>query len=105
MTLQIEELTVRYPRQATATLGGLSVAVAKGERVAIVGPSGTGKTTLFRAIGGFVGVESGRIRLAGEDVAGARGKKLRALRRRIAWISQRHDLVERLRVHQNVTAG
>ncbi|HLI12915.1 MAG TPA: ATP-binding cassette domain-containing protein [Alphaproteobacteria bacterium] len=103
--LEIENLTVRYGGTALPALQGLSLAVEPGERVAIIGPSGAGKTTLFRAIGGFVPIESGRIAVAGMDVGSTRGRRLRDLRRRVAMIAQRHDVVERLRVYQNVMAG
>lgn len=83
----------------------VTVHVNPGERVAVVGRSGAGKTTLFRAINGFVPVTRGRIRFGGRDVTGCRGRELRLLRRTIGFIAQKHDLVETLRVHQNVMAG
>jgi phosphonate transport system ATP-binding protein len=103
--LSIEGLTVRYRKGAPPALRDLSLSVAAGERVALVGPSGSGKTTLFRAISGFVPVEAGRILIDGTDITRARGQHLRALRRGIGVIAQQHDLVDRLRVYQNVMAG
>ena len=103
--LAIENLTVRYGKAAAPALQGLSLSVAAGERVALVGPSGSGKTTLFRAISGFVPPESGRITIGGADIGRARGRRLRAMRRGVGVIAQQHDLVDRLRVHQNVMAG
>jgi phosphonate transport system ATP-binding protein len=103
--LAIEDLTVRYGKGAAPALRALSLSVAAGERVALVGPSGSGKTTLFRAISGFVPIESGRIVIAGADIALARGRPLRAMRRSIGVIAQQHDLVDRMRVYQNVMAG
>src|SRR5262249_33875657 len=86
-------------------LNGVSLSVERGEKVAILGPSGAGKTTLFRSINGFVPIRSGQITLDGISVKSLRGRRLRELRRHIAVVSQRHDLVERLRVYQNVMAG
>src|SRR5215471_5416773 len=86
-------------------MNGVSLSLDRGEKVAILGPSGAGKTTLFRAINGFVPISSGSIRVDDIPVAGLHGKRLRQLRRHIAVVSQRHDLVDRLRVHQNVMAG
>ena len=103
--LSIEGLTVRYGTSAPPALCALSLSVAAGERVALVGPSGSGKTTLFRAISGFVPIEAGRILIAGTDITRARGRHLRALRRGIGVIAQQHDLVDRMRVYQNVMAG
>jgi phosphonate transport system ATP-binding protein len=103
--LSIEGLTVRYGKGAPPALRELSLSVAAGERVALVGPSGSGKTTLFRAISGFVPIEAGRILIADADIMRARGKQLRAMRRGIGVIAQQHDLVDRMRVYQNVMAG
>jgi phosphonate transport system ATP-binding protein len=103
--LEIDDITLRYPGQPAPVLSRLSLSVAPGERVAIVGPSGCGKTTLFRAVNGFLPLAAGRIVVDGIDVGAARRRGLRALRRRVAVIAQKHDLVESLAVHQNVMAG
>jgi phosphonate transport system ATP-binding protein len=103
--LEVKDLSVSYAGRPAGVLDGFSLSVRPGESVAIVGPSGCGKTTLFRAISGFVPIQSGWIAVEGIDVAGARGRQLRALRRRVAVIAQKHDLVERLAVYQNVMAG
>jgi len=103
--LNITDLTVVRSNNTPPVLRGVSLSVDRGEKVAIVGPSGAGKTTLFRAINGFVPIQSGSISVDGVSVQGLRGKRLRQLRRDIAVVSQRHDLVDRLRVYQNVMAG
>ena len=103
--LNITDLTVVRSSYTPPILRGVSLSVDRGEKVAILGPSGAGKTTLFRAINGFVPIRSGSISVDGVSVQGLRGKRLRQLRRHIAVVSQRHDLVDRLRVYQNVMAG
>jgi phosphonate transport system ATP-binding protein len=103
--LSIEDLVVVRSKNAPPVLNGVSLSVERGEKVAILGPSGAGKTTLFRSINGFVPIHSGQITVDDIPVKGLRGRRLRQLRRHIAVVSQRHDLVERLRVHQNVMAG
>ena len=103
--LNIADLVVVRSKNSPPVLNGVSLSVDRGEKVAILGPSGAGKTTLFRTINGFVPIRSGSVAVDGISVKGLRGKRLRQLRRHIAVVSQRHDLVDRLRVHQNVMAG
>ena len=102
-SLEIRDLVVRYGRHTV--LNSVSCSVRRGERVAVLGASGAGKTTLFRAINGFAPAAEGCIVVDGVDVTKLRGGALRELRSRIAVISQRHDLVDNLSVHQNVMAG
>jgi phosphonate transport system ATP-binding protein len=102
-SLEIRDLVVRYGQHTV--LNGVSCAVRRGERVAVLGASGAGKTTLFRAINGFAAAAEGSIVVDGVDITQLRGGALRELRSRIAVISQRHDLVDNLSVHQNVMAG
>lgn len=103
--LKVENLVVVRSRKAPPVLHGISLSLERGEKVAVLGPSGAGKTTLIRAINGFVPFESGSITVDGVSVGGLHGKRLRQLRSRIAVVSQRHDLVDRLKVYQNVMAG
>lgn len=103
--LKITDLVVVRSKNSPPVLNGVSLSVDRGEKVAILGPSGAGKTTLFRAINGFVPIRSGQITVDQVTVKGLHGKRLRQLRRHIAVVSQRHDLVDRLRVYQNVMAG
>lgn len=72
---------------------------------AIIGPSGTGKSTLLRCINRLVTPTSGRIVFNGVDVTTVRGKELRELRRRIGMVHQEYSLVERLTVIENLLTG
>ena len=103
--LEIHNLVVSRSLKAAPVLNHISLSVRRGEKLAIVGPSGAGKTTLFRAITGFLPIISGSITVDGTQVKGLRGKRLRKLRCRVGMISQRHDLVDRWSVHHNVMAG
>ncbi|MBI2462003.1 MAG: phosphonate ABC transporter ATP-binding protein [Candidatus Rokubacteria bacterium] len=86
-------------------LDDVSLAVGRGERVAFVGPSGAGKTTLFRILNLTLRPTAGTLRVGGIDVAGLSGIALRALRRQVGTVYQQHNLVGRLRVVHNVLAG
>ena len=103
--LEVDRIRVRYAGHAAPVLQDFSLRVDAGERVALIGPSGAGKTTLFRAITGFVPLESGRIRVDGAEVDSTDARSVREIRKRVATISQGHDLVDRLSVLQNVMAG
>jgi len=72
---------------------------------AIIGPSGTGKSTLIRCINRLVEPSGGSILLDGEDIVPLRGRALRLTRRRIGMVFQEYNLVERLSVMENLLAG
>ena len=61
-------LTARYVGQPRAALKGFSLRLAPGERVALVGPSGAGKTTVVNLLLRFLDPEAGRLTLAGRDL-------------------------------------
>jgi phosphonate transport system ATP-binding protein len=83
----------------------VSLKIAPGEQVAIIGPSGAGKTTLFRLLNLTLRPDGGALWLGDLDVGELRGRALRAMRRRIGTIYQQHNLVPRLPVVHNVLAG
>jgi phosphonate transport system ATP-binding protein len=103
--LQLENVQVVHATARTPILRSVSIRVNAGERIALLGRSGAGKTTLFRAINGFVPIAEGVIRFEGREVSGRPGRHLRQLRRNIGFIAQKHDLVDTPSVHQNVMAG
>jgi phosphonate transport system ATP-binding protein len=87
------------------SLNGLSFEVQPGERVALLGPSGAGKTTLFRLLNATLRPTSGRLRFAGQDVGALAGRELRAMRRRIGTVYQQHHLVPALTALENTLCG
>jgi phosphonate transport system ATP-binding protein len=89
----------------TVALDGVSLAIGRGEHVAFIGPSGAGKTTLFRVLNLTLRPTSGTVRLDGVDVAALSGAAQRPARPRIGTIYHHHNLVGRLRVVHNVLAG
>jgi len=89
----------------SVALDGISLTIGPGEHVAFIGPSGAGKTTLFRILNLTLRPTAGTVRLDGTDVAGLGESELRKFRRRIGTIYQQGNLVGRLRVVHNVLAG
>ena len=84
-----------------AAIEDISFCVARGEFVAVLGPSGAGKTTLFNCLAGLMPMDAGAALLQGRDVAGLRGRE----RRHIAVVFQQFNLVARLSALDNVLAG
>jgi len=82
--IQIRSLTVRRPGRGTV-LDGVDLDVAAGEHLAIVGPSGGGKSTLLAALLGFVEPQQGSIVVAGVPLAGT---DRRAFLEHVAWVGQ-----------------
>lgn len=82
-----------------------SLQVAPGESVAIVGPSGGGKTSLLRLMSGAVRCTSGTVLVQGVDTSKTPAADLKTLRSRVGFIHQDHQLVPNYRVIQNVLTG
>ena len=80
----------------------LDIAIRRGEVTAIMGPSGTGKTTLLRLITGQYRADTGRVLVEGRDVAGLSRRELYAMRRRIGMLFQNGALLTDLDVFENV---
>ncbi|MEU2374437.1 thiol reductant ABC exporter subunit CydD [Streptomyces misionensis] len=84
-----EGVTVRYPGRSTDAVSEVSFTVEPGETVALVGPSGVGKSTLLHVLLGFVRPARGRVRIGGVDLAELDPEEWRS---RIAWVPQRPHL-------------
>ena len=100
---ELDAASVRYG--STDALDRVSISIAPGERVAIVGPSGGGKTTLLRLLNGIARATSGSVSTFGNRLEDLSSEKLREVRSRIGFIHQHLALVPNLRVVQNVISG
>jgi phospholipid/cholesterol/gamma-HCH transport system ATP-binding protein len=81
---------------------GLDMDIPRGRITAVMGPSGTGKTTLLRLITGQVRADTGSIVVAGEELQGMRRADLYVLRRRMGMLFQNGALLTDLSVFENV---
>ena len=102
--LEVGGLSKRFGGKVQV-LSGVSLAVGKGEAVALIGANGAGKSTLLRSCLRLVEPDAGEIRLLGEDVRALKPAALRRLRSRVGFVFQRHNLVPRLPALSNVLHG
>lgn len=90
---------------APAVFSDISLAIARGECVALVGANGTGKSTLLRCCLGLIAADAGQVELLGAPLARLGGAARRALRAKTGLVGQKHNLVPRLSVLSNVVHG
>ena len=98
---RLDQVTKSYPGRTA--LSAISLEIGAGESVAVVGPSGGGKTTLLHLLAGVIQPDTGRIVLNGHQLSEMKpGRELSAL---VGVIHQQYDLVPHLSVLHNVLAG
>jgi phospholipid/cholesterol/gamma-HCH transport system ATP-binding protein len=83
-------------------LNGISLAVKRGETLAVLGRSGTGKSVLLRLIVGLAKPDSGSIRIDGQDIGGLALDQLGEIRKKMGFLFQHAALYDSLTVEQNV---
>jgi polar amino acid transport system ATP-binding protein len=97
--VEASRITKRFG--ANVVLQDVDLTVARGETVCIIGPSGSGKSTLLRCINGLAVLDSGSIRVDGQEVNDPRLDKL-ALRRKVGIVFQQYNLFPHKTALQNV---
>lgn len=102
--LAIEHLDKEYVA-GKPVLKDINLTISGTSITGIIGPSGTGKSTLLRCINRLIEPTAGRILIDGEDICALRGTNLRHARRRIGMIFQEFNLVDRLSVMENTLCG
>ena len=86
-------------------LNGVDFEVREGETVALLGPSGTGKSVLLKHIIGLIHPDQGTIIVDGKDVNRLKRKELSELRSRIGYVFQNGALFDSMTVFENVRLG
>ena len=104
IVLSIKNLEKSYV-EGKPVLRGINLDIEKPELVGIIGPSGTGKSTLVRIINRLVDPTGGQIMFHDVDLAKVSGRRLREARRQIGMVFQEYNLVERLSVMENLLTG
>lgn len=105
--LELADVTKRYAGPVSPTalpvLNGVTLSVVRGESLAIVGPSGSGKSTLLQIIGTLDRPTTGKVLLAGQDLAALDEQRIAAVRnRQIGFVFQSHFLLPQCTVWENV---
>ncbi len=85
-----------------SVLNGVSLSVTRGETLAVLGRSGTGKSVLLRMIIGLEKPDSGQIRIHDEDIAGLALDQLGAIRKKMGFLFQHAALYDSLTIAENV---
>lgn len=99
--LEINDIRVNYGK--SKVINGISVNINEGEKLAILGRNGVGKTTLLKAIIGVLPLESGNIEFEGTDIS----KEMPHMRSRqgIAYVPQGREIIPDLTVEENLDLG
>lgn len=98
--IEISDLT--FYRGERAIFDGVNLEIPRGRITAIMGPSGTGKTTLLKIIGGQIQPDAGQVLIDGRDVCRMDRRELRELRREMGMLFQSSALFTDLSVFENV---
>jgi len=99
--LEIQDLHASFGR--TEVLHGVSLAVARGERIVICGPSGSGKSTLLRCVNGLARHQRGRVVVDGVELRDDDPHTLDQARQRVGMVFQQWNLFPHLTVLENCT--
>jgi putative amino-acid transport system ATP-binding protein len=101
--IRVEGLVKRFGDRTV--LDGIDLEIAAGERIAVIGPSGTGKSTLLRCLNFLDRADAGRITVGdlSVDAARARRREILALRRRTAFVFQNYALFANKTARENIT--
>src|SRR5919108_6026192 len=98
----VEIRDLHFARGERKIFNGLSLDIARGQVTALMGPSGTGKTTLLKLIGGQLRPSRGTIHVDGQNVHKLRRKALYELRKRMGMLFQSGALLTDINVFDNV---
>ena len=101
MLLEVQHIRKKFQNR-THALSDVSFSVGQGEFVSVIGPSGAGKTTLFRILNGSVRCDSGAVLVDGVHLEAASGRARRSVQKSIGTIYQDFALVENATCRQNV---
>src|ERR1700723_2650260 len=101
MMLEVSNLAAGYGR--IPILGGVTFAVAEGEFIGVLGHNGMGKTTLLKALMGYLPATAGQVTLDDQDIT--RATPAMRAHRGLGYVPQGRDIFPALTVHENLRMG
>ena len=101
--IELHGVVKRFGKQTV--LNGVDFEVREGETVALMGPSGTGKSVLLKHIIGLIHPDQGTILVDGKNVNRLTRKELSELRSHIGYVFQNGALFDSMNVYENVRLG
>src|SRR6187401_2400794 len=99
--IELRDVTIRFPPEPPL-LERVNLTIQERETLVFIGPGGTGKTVLMKAMNGLVPLTDGQILIRGEDIAALRPRELAELRKHIGMSFQNYALFDSMDVRQNV---
>ncbi|MCF6137232.1 phosphonate ABC transporter ATP-binding protein [Alkalihalobacillus berkeleyi] len=103
--VKLENISVQYPESDHFAIKDLSLSMASGEFVCVLGKSGAGKSTMIRCLNGLQLPTGGHVYFEGNDITEYKERSLREVRTKMGMIFQHFNLIPRLTVLQNVLTG
>lgn len=101
--IELKDVAKRFGAQVV--LDGVTLTVKEGETLALLGPSGTGKSVLLKHIIGLLRPDRGEVIVDGQHVAKLKRKDLAALRSTIGYVFQNGALFDSMNVYENIRLG
>lgn len=103
--VELHGVAKQFNNGAVTALGGIDLEVPNGQRLVLLGLSGSGKSTTLRLLNRLHDPSAGEVRVLGQDVMALSPRELRRFRQRVAFVFQHFNLVGRLSAIENVLAG
>jgi phospholipid/cholesterol/gamma-HCH transport system ATP-binding protein len=100
LIFELEQVSKNFEGQEV--LKNVQLRVVEGTRVAIIGPSGKGKTTLLKLLAGLVDPSAGKVRIHGEDWTDLNGARRKAVLKDLGMLFQKNALFDSMSVGENV---
>ncbi|AIA29400.1 ABC transporter ATP-binding protein [Mycoplasmopsis californica] len=100
--IELNSVNLQYKTSQNSVLSNLNLQIQPGEMVAVVGPSGIGKSTLFKALVRAVNVQNGTIKLFGKNIYDCDRNQWKKIIKKIGFLTQKPNLINTEDVYDNI---